>query len=116
MTGTPAFLFRAALHCETCARAYMAAHAAPAWADLSDESSYDSDDWPKGPYPDGGGESDSPSHCDTCGEFLDNPLTPDGAAYVADLFRRGDVRADLSALYRAAYPFALEPTESPNAD
>lgn len=106
MTGA-AFLFRAALWCESCARAHMAAHVAPAWADLSDESTWDSDDWPKGPFPEGGGPADSPQHCDACGEFLGNPLTPDGAAYVADLFRRGRVRPDLSATYRAAYGDAL---------
>lgn len=56
--------------------------------DSEDESSYDSDDFPKGPYPDGGGEADTPQHCDHCGEFLDNPLTPDGEECVRDAFRR----------------------------
>lgn len=93
------------------------AHNPPAFADLSDESTFDSDDWPKGPYSDGGGgESDSPCHCDACGAFLWNPLTPDGAAYVAALFAEGRVRADLAASYRAAYAHALpdqpEPVES----
>ena len=34
-------------------------------------------------YSAGGGESDSPTHCASCGVFLDNPLTDDGADYVA---------------------------------
>jgi hypothetical protein len=42
----------------------------------------DSDSYPQGPYPDGGGEADCPQHCGDCGEFLQNPLTPDGVAYV----------------------------------
>jgi hypothetical protein len=46
------------------------------------ESDYDSDDLPKGPYPNGGGEADTPQHCDGCGGFLENPLTDDGYDYV----------------------------------
>ena len=45
---------------------------------FTDESDYDSDDLPKGPYPDGGGEADTPQHCDECGCFLENPLITDG--------------------------------------
>lgn len=52
--------------------------------DASDEGSYDSDDFPKGPYPEGGGEADTPQHCDSCHEFLENPLTSDGMAYVRE--------------------------------
>lgn len=52
--------------------------------DPADESSYDSDDYPKGPYENGGGEADTPQHCDACGVFLQNPLTSDGVQYVAE--------------------------------
>jgi hypothetical protein len=52
------------------------------------ESDYDSDDLPKGPYADGGGEADTPQHCDGCGQFLGNPLTGDGLIYVEDALRR----------------------------
>jgi hypothetical protein len=45
---------------------------------FTDESDYDSDDLPKGPYPNSGGEADSPQHCDHCGTFLRNPLTTEG--------------------------------------
>lgn len=48
------------------------------------ESDYDSDDLPKGPYVDGGGEADTPQHCDGCSAFLENPLTQDGMNYVVD--------------------------------
>lgn len=50
--------------------------------DTQDESTYDSGEYPKGPYGDGGGESDSPQHCGACHEFLENSLTSDGAEYV----------------------------------
>lgn len=38
--------------------------------------------YPQGPYPNGGGEADSPQHCRSCGLFLENPLTDDGLAYI----------------------------------
>lgn len=38
-----------------------------------------------GPHADGGGEADTPQHCDVCGKFLHNPLTADGHAYVREL-------------------------------
>lgn len=52
--------------------------------DIDDERSYDSDDFPKGPYGDGGGESDCPQHCGSCGVFLENPLTSAGYQYVRE--------------------------------
>jgi hypothetical protein len=81
-----AYMSCAALLCASCGEARRAAIAADgeAPADPADESSYDSDAYPKGPYPDGGGEADTPQHCDACGTFLENPLTPDGLAYVRE--------------------------------
>lgn len=54
---------------------------------VPEEFMYDSDDFPKGPYGDGGGEADTPQHCDHCGVFLENPLTADGIAYVTDVLK-----------------------------
>lgn len=84
-----AYLFRAALWCEVCTAPLESRHAKdlPAGASLDDESTYDSDQFPKGPYPDGGGEADTPQHCDGCNTFLENPLTPDGVAYVLEAAR-----------------------------
>lgn len=86
-----AFVYRAALLCESCGndtRAAIAAipmpHKQRVPVDPNDESSYDSDDYPKGPYDNGGGEADSPQHCDQCGVFLCNPLTEDGRNYVLE--------------------------------
>jgi hypothetical protein len=50
--------------------------------DPADEHTWDSGDWPKGPYADGGGEADHPQHCGSCGAFLRNALTGDGDEYV----------------------------------
>lgn len=56
------YIYEGALYCEDCARS------------LEGEAD--------GPYPDGGGEADTPQHCDSCGVFLENPLTADGRSYV----------------------------------
>ena len=66
------YIYQAALYCEDCANNIIAS------LHWSKRESSDSDDSPQGPFPDGGGESDCPQHCDCCGTFLENPLTPDG--------------------------------------
>lgn len=75
-----AFIFKADVLCKACA----AAREHEAFREGVFESE-DSDDLPQGPYAYGGGEADCPQHCGDCGEFLENPLTPHGVAYVADL-------------------------------
>jgi len=86
------YVFQAALYCAECGEALA--------RDLHQrgvEDSGDSDDFPQGPFADGGGEADSPQHCDSgpqclaaksiggrrVGAFLENPLTSDGEAYVS---------------------------------
>lgn len=107
-----AYVFQAALICETCATLYKQGTDKPAHVDESDESSYHSDEWPKGPYPDGGGEADSPQHCDHCGVFLDNPLTEHGEAYLEELFdafvERNEGSFDVLRQWRMAYPWVWE--------
>jgi hypothetical protein len=49
---------------------------------FTSEGDYDSDDLPTGPNENGGGEADTPQHCDGCGAFLENRLTGDGVRYV----------------------------------
>lgn len=99
-----AYIYRAALWCGPCViKTLVAARkAAPGAIDLSpaealqqivsangftSESHYDSDDLPKGPYAEGGGEADIPQHCEGCGQFLGNPLTADGLIWVEDAIR-----------------------------
>ena len=77
-----AYIYRAALYCEDCVidikmRLNWLHEGVP-------EEGYDSDWYPKGPYPDGGGEADTPQHCDCCHLFLENPLTGDGESYVKE--------------------------------
>ncbi len=84
------FMFQAALICEPCGLAFKEAHVKPAHVDEDDESSYDSDVWPKGPYRGEDEESDHPDHCDHCGVFLENRLTDDGIAHVIEALISGD--------------------------
>jgi hypothetical protein len=98
------YLYNAALWCGPCIIKTLVAgrKAAPGAIDMPpaealeqivsangfiNESDYDSHDLPKGPYADGGGEADTPQHCDGCGQFLENPLTGDGLIYVEDAIR-----------------------------
>lgn len=99
-----AYIYAADIYCEDCGRAIRKdiRRAGNAPAHPSDESSYDSDEYPKGPYSDGGGEADSPQHCGSGAEcinaleledgtkvgcFLENPLTSDGYEYVREQHR-----------------------------
>jgi hypothetical protein len=82
-----AYIYQADIYCESCGKAIRAKLDAEGRtpANVSDERTFDSDDYPKGPYSDGGGESDIPQHCGNylaCGVFLENPLTHDGEQYV----------------------------------
>jgi hypothetical protein len=85
--GIEVYMYQADLFCKECGdkiRADIPGYNRP--DDPDDECSYDSDQFPKGPYGDGGGEADSPHHCGNheCGKFLGNPLTYDGMKYVAE--------------------------------
>lgn len=78
------FIFQGARLCEQCG------HDAKVDLDLNrpnDGSTYDSNDYPKGPLGYGGGEADSPQHCYECHVFLENPLTTDGMTYVIEMIR-----------------------------
>ena len=70
-----AYIYQADIYCEMCIKGIKEAV-------LSDPYLTYNGDPPKGPFPDGGGEADSPQHCGTCGVFLENPLTTDGEDYV----------------------------------
>ena len=56
-----AYIYQAAILCPACAEIVMnqLAEEGKAPANPKDEYTFDSDDYPKGPYPNGGGEADS---------------------------------------------------------
>ena len=100
------YMYQAALHCEDCGEAIRAdlRKAGKAPEDEDDENSYDSDDFPKGPFGAGGGEADSVQHCDggagclnaitlPCGSkigaWLGNELTEDGISWLSSSIKKG---------------------------
>ena len=82
------YLYQAALYCDDCGKAIRGKLAIPPGADIDNEHTFDSNDYPKGPYSDGGGEADCPQHCDACNVFLENSLTGDGVDYVREMLRK----------------------------
>lgn len=78
------YIYQADCYCKECGetiRTKLTAEGkAPEKPD--DERSYDSDYFPKGPFPDGGGEADTVQHC-ACGEDCLNALELEGRKYGA---------------------------------
>lgn len=104
------YMYRAAFLCSHCAGQVMEDldRRGMKPADIADEASFDSDDYPKGPYPNGGGEADTPQHCDHCDAFLDNPLTSDGEEYVRDAMEDDSSDAAVLAEWREAYGYLFD--------
>jgi hypothetical protein len=72
------YIYRASLICDKCFKP-------DGWAQITEPNEHsDSEQYPAGPYPGGGGESDTPQYCTWCNVFLENPLTTDGEDYVRD--------------------------------
>lgn len=92
------YVYQAAVFCDACGEKIKKDLNREAWegkipeaeipADPTDDRSYDSDDYPKGPFDVGDEESDSPQHCDKCGVFLENQLTREGQEYVIEAVRK----------------------------
>ena len=61
-------------------------------------SSRESDVYPQGPYGDGGGDADTPNHCDDCDVFLENPLTEDGNEYVREAYAEARDKVSLDGV------------------
>ncbi len=101
------FVFQADLLCEPCGIQKRERLVPP--ADPTDESSYDSSFFPKGPYP--ADAADSPQHCAVCEVFLENPLTDDGYAYTEEVINRpsasdpDNFTSRVAAIYREFYGF-----------
>ena len=105
------YMFQGALYCEDCGEDIRARlrKEGKAPEDEDDEESFDSDDFPKGPFGDGGGEADTIHHCDSnesclnaielpCGSkigaWLGNDLTDEGADWLARSIRESIFRDD----------------------
>jgi len=91
------FVYQSALLCADCALPLRDRLAAEAGASLQlMETGVGSDGYPSGPYANGGGEADTPQHCGSCGLFLENPLTPDGDAYVREAAAEFETQPDMA--------------------
>jgi hypothetical protein len=111
------FIYRGGLYCEACAAAIKERLRAEGHepANSNDERSFNSDEWPKGPFSDE--ESDSPQHCaigEHClapteidgknyGQFFENPLTTEGERYVKDEASEGPVKDFWMRFYDARH-------------
>lgn len=95
------YIYAADCYCEDCAKSIKKhlRRIGRVPKNPNDETTFDSDCWPKGPYEKGGGASDTPQHCgsgETCvnamevgdgykvGVWLENPLTQAGEDYVLE--------------------------------
>lgn len=108
-----AYVYKAALYCADCANQIIQGLQPLTWPSVMKA---DSEYVPQGPYPNGGGEADTPQHCDRCGTFLENPLTPDGDRYVIEQLvehaRTGEGDAEVLKTWGKFYNFQVyEPGE-----
>jgi hypothetical protein len=99
-----AYVYAADLFCEDCGRAIQKG---------MKKTSDNEDDYPQGPYPDGGGEADGPEHCgnhDRClnamefagtkvGVWLGNPLTTDGVEALKEMLSNPNANTYQLALH-----------------
>ena len=90
------YMFQGSLYCEDCGRDIQdnLRKKGKAPKDEDDEESFDSNDFPKGPFSGGGGEADTIHHCDNNGECLNAIKLPCGSKIGAwlgnDLTEEGD--------------------------
>jgi hypothetical protein len=89
---TMGYIFNAALYCKECGDAIKAS--------ITATDKGDSDTFPQ--ECDVAAESDCPQHCDKCGGFLENQLTPYGYQYVANALVKGG-ETDILAVWREYY-------------
>jgi hypothetical protein len=104
------YIYQGGLYCEDCARIIL--------EEKRNMFSDDSDERPCGPYPDGGGESDTPQHCEDCGCFLENSLTEYGLDYVRESVRECVASDDMDsvAIKEWAPFYCIDPEEFMDED
>tara|TARA_R110000851_G_scaffold76487_1_gene168351 strand:+ start:415 stop:720 length:306 start_codon:yes stop_codon:yes gene_type:complete len=99
-----AYIYQADLLCDECAEVRK--------KDIHHNSNcQDSEDYPQGPYLDGGGESDYPQHCGNCNMFLENSLTSDGEKELTILLSKpasNGIADIIHAQYKDYYSYLFE--------
>ena len=101
-----AYIYNAALICESCGDIQIEYLTDSGIADDGDSETF-----PQGPYSGGGGESDTPQHCDQCVVFLENSLTPDGVEYVTQAVNSADGDADVLTVWSEFYGIGSDTEE-----
>ena len=94
------YIYAADVYCPHCTvgiiNAIVAAGEAP--ANPADEHTYDSGDYPKGPYSDA--ETDTPQNCANCGDYIEGPLTDAGVDYVVEAMEHDINRQHTNSVVR----------------
>jgi len=124
--GEEVYIYQGALLCAGCGSEVKAELDTEMNADghplkpEGDETTYDSDAYPKGPYPDGGGEADGPQACDICRKFLENPLTQDGYEYLRSMVHEAEAKGRGNEPHilewKAFYPEAFSASDDEDPD
>jgi hypothetical protein len=122
-----AYIYNADIYCKDCGKVIkQRINGAPfgrnddtgRFESVDEYDGVDSDQYPCGPYADGGGEADCPQHCGDCRVFLENPLTAHGVQYVEEAInehhRAG--RGDADVLREWAEFYCLDFEKQEKAD
>lgn len=113
-----AYIYKAVLYCEGCGENIInQLTRAPGDEEFREKHGYhvsestDSEEFPQSVM-DGGGESDTPQHCDECHCFLENPLTSEGVSYVyealADYIAGGIADHEVLSTWAAFYEVTID--------
>jgi len=94
------YIFAADVYCCDCGERHREELSAvgEAPANPANETTYDSGDFPKGPYSDS--ESDTPQNCADCGFYIEGPLTDDGVDYVIEAMNDDIQRRHTNSIVR----------------
>lgn len=99
------WIYKADLWCDTCMDLVKWMIDKPQGYNPRDEHTWDSDDYPKGPYESTHVESDTPNHCANCHKHLENRLTMEGEQYVQEAVTSGHGTTTVLAVWRDYYDY-----------
>lgn len=117
--GPAEYIYQADTYCEDCANKIKKKLSLSGGVPSNlDETQYDSDSYPKGPYHEQ--EADAPQHCAGCTRFLENPLTQAGYEYLREMIREHEVHGrgkdEVIQEWIDFYPEAFEGQYTPQGE
>ena len=101
-----AYIYQADIYCADCAKNYR-----QHLIQNCNKDTGDSDQFPQGPYENGGGEADCPQHCGNCNMFLENSLTEYGENELKILLSRpasNGIAEIIHAEYKQYYDYLFQ--------